>query len=107
VTSTGSRARHRLATPRRPALLPRSANVVAATVGAVLVLGVQERSELPSPRPHPDAGSRAVAALEPVVPAQREGRPAQFAPAPVSASVIAGAHLQGSAPMRALHAVAG
>jgi hypothetical protein len=48
-----------------------------------------------------------VAALEPVVPAQREGRPAQFAPAPVSASVIAGAHLQGSAPMRALHAVAG
>ena len=36
------RGRHRLVEPvRRPSLLPRSAGVVAATVGAVLVLGVQ------------------------------------------------------------------
>ena len=54
------RGRHRLVEPvRRPSLLPRSAGVVAATVGAVLVLGIQSGPAVPAPRPHPDAPERA------------------------------------------------
>ncbi len=77
----------------RPALLPRSAGVVAATVGAVLVLGVQ--SEPAAPSPHPDAPERAASALEPVIPAPREEAAARFrAAGPVTGASIAGAHLQ-------------
>lgn len=100
------RGRHRLAEPvRPPALLPRSATVIAATVGAVIVLGVQERVEMPAPRPHPDAP---VAAYEPVVPAPRDGRPARIDPVPagVTGRAIAGAHTTGSASVGALDAVA-
>jgi hypothetical protein len=109
VSSTDApRGRHRLAverTVRRPALMPRSATVVAATVGAVIVLGVQERVELPAPRPHPGAP---VSALEPVIPAQRDGRPARIDPVPagVTGRAIAGAHAIGSASVGALDAVA-
>lgn len=115
---------------RRPAsLLPRSATVVAVTVGAVLVLGVQERVELPAPRPHPDAPRSDLAgpAFEPVVPAPRDGRPARIASAALSAALnsaalssaaldpvpagvtgraIAGAHATGSASLGVLDAVA-
>jgi hypothetical protein len=109
VTSTDiPRGRHRLAEPvRRPALLPRSVTVVAATVGAVLVLGAQERVELPAPRPHPDAPTQIISALEPVIPAPREERPAEIAPVPagVTGRSIAGAHATGSASVRALDAV--
>jgi hypothetical protein len=85
--------------------MPRSAAVVAATVGAVLVLGVQERVELPAPRPHPDAPAPA---LEPVIPAPRDGRPARIDPVPagVTGRAIAGAHAAGSASVGALNAVA-
>jgi energy-converting hydrogenase Eha subunit F len=115
VTSTDTqRGRHRLAEPvRRPALMPRSVTVVAATVGAVVVLGVQEGSRLPAPRPHPDAPTQTMSALEPVVPAQRSGRPARIdpahvgtVPAGVTGRAIAGAHTSGFAPIRALDAIA-
>jgi hypothetical protein len=109
VTSTAvQRGRHRLAEPvRRPALLPRSMTVVAATVGAVVVMGVQERPGLPAPRPHPDAPASTMSALEPVIPAQRDGRPARIdVPAGVTGSAIAGAHASGVASVRALDAVA-
>jgi hypothetical protein len=110
VTSTATqRGRHRLAEPvRRPALLPRSVTVVAATVGAVVVIGVQERPGLPAPRPHPDAPASTMSALEPVIPAQRDGRPARIdtVPAGVTGSAIAGAHASGAASVRALDAVA-
>jgi hypothetical protein len=113
VTSSDTpRGRHRLAEPvRRPALLPRSASVVAATVGAVLALGAQDRLDVPAPRP-PAAPSPSVAALQPVIPAPREGRPAQIdagwihtVPAGVTGRAIAGAHASASAPMRALDAL--
>jgi len=110
VTSTDiPRGRHRLAEPvRRPALLPRSVTVVAATVGAVIVMGVQQRPELAAPRPHPDAATPTMSALEPVIPAQRDGRPARIDPVPagVTGSAIAGAHATGVASVRALDAVA-
>ena len=110
MTSTDTpRGRHRLAEPvRRPALLPRSLTVVAATVGAVVVLGVQGRMELPAPRPHPDAATPSMSALEPVIPVQRDGRPARVDPVPagVTGRAIAGAHATGSAALSALDAVA-
>lgn len=123
MTSTDtSCGRHRLVRPedprpaRRPAaLLPRSATVVAVTVGAVLVLGVQERIDLPAPRPHPDAPQSDLAgpAFEPVVPAPRDGRPARIdsaaldpVPVGVTGAAIAGAHMTGSASVGALDAVA-
>ena len=89
----------------RPALLPRSLTVVAAAVGAVFALGVDQQVDMPAPRPHPDAPA---AALEPVVPVQRDGRPARIDPVPagVTGRAIAGAHAAGSASMRALDAVA-
>lgn len=91
------RGRHRLVEPvRRPSLLPRSAGVVAATVGAVLVFGVQPDPTVPAPRPHPDAPGRAVSALEPVIPSPREEAAARFRPhaVPVTGASVAGAHLQ-------------
>jgi hypothetical protein len=91
------RGRHRLAEPvRRHSLLPRSAGVVAATVGAVLVFGVQPDPAVPAPRPHPDAPGRAVSALEPVIPSPREEAAARFRPhaVPVTGASVAGAHLQ-------------
>jgi hypothetical protein len=104
VTSTDTpRGRHRRAEPVRfPALLPRSATVVAATVGAVLVLGGQERAPLSAPRPQPDL---AAPVLEPVIP---EPRPARVDPVPagLTGRSIAGAHATGSASVRALDAVA-
>jgi hypothetical protein len=110
VTSTDiPRGRHRLVEPvSRPSLLPRSATVVAATVGAVLVLGVQERLELPAPRSHPDAPAPVRSALEPVIPAPRDGRPARIDPVPagLTGREIAGAHTSGAAAVRALDAVA-
>ena len=110
MTSTDTpRGRHRLAEPvRRPALLPRSMTVVAVTVGAVLTLGAQERAQVPAPRPHPDAPARAMSALEPVIPAPRDGRPARIdaVPAGVTGAAIAGAHATGSASVRALDAIA-
>ncbi len=90
------RGRHRLVEPvRRPSLLPRSAGVVAATVGAVLVLGIQSGPAVPAPRPHPDAPERAASALEPVIPAPREEAAARLrAAGPVTGASVAGAHLQ-------------
>lgn len=92
--------------PRRPSLVPRSVTVIAATVGAVLAVSVDQ--QVPAPRPHPDApGSLAgqnVAgpALEPVVPAQDDGRPARLAalPAGVTGHALAGAHLAGAEAVR-------
>ena len=85
--------------------MPRSATVVAATVGAVLALGVQQRADVPAPRPHPDAP---VAALQPVIPAPRDGRPARIDPVPagVTGAAIAGAHATGAAALSALDAAA-
>ena len=84
---------------RRPSLLPRSAGVVAATVGAVLVLGVQaDPAALPAQRPHPDAPERA-AALEPVIPAPREEARLRSA-GPVTGASVAGAHLQATVRLR-------
>ncbi len=101
MTSTDTRrGRHRRAEPvRLPALLPRSATVVAATVGAVLVLGVQEHGPLSAPRPHPDL---VTPALEPVIPEPR----VDPVPAGLTGRSIAGAHATGSASVRALDAVA-
>ena len=84
---------------RRPSLLPRSAGVVAATVGAVLVLGVQSDPAVPAPRPHPDAPERAASALEPVIPAPREEARMRAA-RPVTGASVAGAHLQGAVRLR-------
>jgi hypothetical protein len=80
--------------------------VVAATVGAVFALGLDHQVEMPAPRPHPDAAP--APALEPVIPVQRDGRPARIDPVPagVTGRAIAGAHTNGSAPVRALDAVA-
>jgi hypothetical protein len=93
--------------------LPRSATVIAATVGAVLALGAQERPHVPAPR-HPDAPAPSVSALQPVIPAPREDRPAQIdagwintVPAGVTGRTIAGAHASGTASMRALDALRG
>lgn len=84
--------RHRLVEPfRRPALLPRSANVVAATVGAVLVLGVQGRADAPAPPPPPEAPQ--LSALQPVV----LGPDPRPAPVTVTGGTIAGAHLSATA----------
>jgi hypothetical protein len=71
----------------------------------VIVMGVQEGADAPAPRPHPDAP---IAALEPVVPAPRDGRPARIDPVPagVTGAAIAGAHATGSASLGALDAVA-
>jgi hypothetical protein len=91
------RGRHRLVEPvRRPSLLPRSAGVVAATVGTVLALGAPSNSSVPAPRPHPDAPERAASALEPVIPAPREEEAARFRAhaGPVTGASVAGAHLQ-------------
>jgi hypothetical protein len=83
--------------------------VVAATVGAVFALGAQEGVEVPAPRPQPDAAAPSVSALQPVIPAPRDGRPARIdpvqiaaVPAGVTGRAIAGAHAIGSAPVRAL-----
>ena len=85
--------------------MPRSTTVVAVTVGVVLSFGLQERLHLPAPRPHPDAPGPA---LEPVIPAPREGQSASFdtVPAGVTGRAIAGAHATGSAAVRALDAAA-
>jgi hypothetical protein len=85
--------------------MPRSMTVVAATVGAVFALGLDHQVDMPAPRPHPDAPAPA---LEPVIPVQRDGRPARIDPVPagVTGRAIAGAHAAGSAPVRALDAVA-
>ena len=92
------RGRHRLVEPvPRPSLLPRSAGVVAATVGAVLALGIQAEP-LPAQRPHPDAPERA-AALEPVIPAPREEARLRAGERVTGASV-AGAHLQATVRLR-------
>jgi hypothetical protein len=105
VTSNGtSRGRHRLPEPvGRPALLPRSAGVVAATVGAVLVLTAQERPTSVAPGLHPDTPG--LSALEPVVLAPRD------APAPVPIGVtgraLASVHLSGAAAVRAAEPYAG
>lgn len=83
--------------------------VVVATVGVVLGLGgTQERADLPAARPHPDAPTRVTSALEPVVPAQRDARPARLPsiPAQATGSAIAGAHATGIASVRALDTVA-
>lgn len=82
--------------------------VVATTVGAVLALGAQERADLPAPRPHPDAPTRVTAALQPVVPAQRDDRPSRIGglPVQVTGRSIAGAHASGFASVRALDVVA-
>jgi hypothetical protein len=96
VGSNGtSRGRHRLADPvGRPALLPRSLNVVSVTVGAVLVLAAQDSPGTPEPRPHWDTPP---SALQPVVLAP-EPRPA---PATVTGKSIAGAHLSATASVHA------
>ena len=87
------RGRHRLVEPvRRPSLLPRSAGVVAATVGAVLALAVQPDLTVPAQRPSPDAPERAASALEPVIPAPREEAAERFRS--VTGASVAGAHLQ-------------
>lgn len=113
MTSTDTpRGRHRLVEPvRRPALLPRSATVIAATVGAVLALGTQERVDVPAPR-HPDAPTPSVSALQPVIPAPREEGRTQIdagwidtVPAGVTGRTIAGAHASGAASLRALDAL--
>jgi hypothetical protein len=80
--------------------------VVAATVGAVFALGLDHQVEMPAPRSHPDAAP--APALEPVIPVQRDGRPARIDPVPagVTGRAIAGAHTNGFAPVRALDAVA-
>ena len=79
--------------------MPRSATVVAATVGAGFALGLDQ--QLPAPRPHPDAPghgdpARDIAgpALEPVIPAQDDGPSARLAALPggVSGRAIAGMH---------------
>jgi hypothetical protein len=96
------RGRHRLVEPvGRPSLLPRSAGVVAATVGAVLVLGIQADPAVPAPRPHPDAPERAAAALQPVIPAPREEAAARLRDGgPITGASVAGAHLQATARLR-------
>ena len=93
VGSNGtSRGRHRLADPvGRPALLPRSLNVVSVTVGAVLVLAAQDDPGTPARRPHPDTPS--LSAFQPVVLAP-EPRPATAA---VTGRAVAGAHLSATA----------
>ena len=85
--------RHRLVEPvRRPSLLPRSAGVVAATVGAVFVLSVQPDAAVPAQRPGPDAPERAASAFEPVIPAPREEAAERLRS--VTGASVAGAHLQ-------------
>ena len=87
------RGRHRLVEPAgRPSLLPRSAGVVAATVGAVLVLAVHPEATVPARRPNPDAPERAASALEPVIPAPREEAAERFRS--LTGASVAGAHLQ-------------
>jgi hypothetical protein len=88
--------------------------VVAATVGAVFALGAPERVEVPAPRPQPDAAAPSVSALQPVIPAPRDGRPARLdpvqvaaVPAGVTGRAIAGAHATGNASVRALDALRG
>lgn len=105
VTSPDTpRGRHRLAVPAaHPALLPRSATVVAVTVGVVLSLGLPGRAQVPAARPHPDAPAPA---LQPVIPAPRDDRAASPVPAGVTGSAIAGAHATGYAAVRALDAAA-
>lgn len=99
-----SRGRHRLVeTARRPALLPRSATVVAATVGVVLGLGAQDEVKKPVPPPSADLP---VSALQPVVPDPRDGR-AEPVPAALHGRAIAGAHPTGSAVVPAPRAVPG
>lgn len=94
------RGRHRLVEPvRRPSLLPRSAGVVAATVGAVLALGMQADPAVPAQRPHPDAPERAASALQPVVPAPREEARLRSLE-PVTGASVAGAHLQATVRIR-------
>ena len=97
VRSNGTaQGRHRLADPvGRPALLPRSLNVMSVTVGAVLVLAAQDDPGTSAPRPHPDAA--ALSALQPVVLAP-DPRPA---PAAVTGQTLAGAHLSATASVHA------
>lgn len=94
----------RRAAGRRPSLVPRSVTVVAATVGAVFVLGVDRESPAPLPHPDaPDAGALTAPALQPVVPAPDEQLPARLAavPAGVTGGDIAGAHTAGFASLPA------
>lgn len=79
--------------------------MISATVGAVLAMGVDQQVLVPTPRPHPASPAPA---LEPVVPVQRDGRPARYDPVPagLTGHAIAGAHAAGSASVRALDAVA-
>jgi hypothetical protein len=116
VTSiAASRGRHRLAERARPAALPRSLNVVAATVGAIVALAAPGRyaeyQNAHPHRPHPDAPtSTTVSALEPVIPipAPRDGRLAdRLAAAPVTGGAIAGTHPRPTAvAVEAVHAAA-
>ncbi len=100
ISSDTPRGRHRLVEDaRRPALAPRSATVVAATVGVVLTMGVQGESELPAPRPQPDDP---VSALQPVVLEPRAGH-ADPVPAALTGRSIAGAHATGFAAVRPDH----
>ncbi len=97
ISSDTPRGRHRLVEDaRRPALMPRSATVVAATVGVVLTMAVQGEAELPAPRPQPDVP---VSALQPVVLEPRAGY-ADPVPAALTGRSIAGAHATGSATVR-------
>ena len=97
ISSDTPRGRHRLVEDaRRPALMPRSATVVAATVGVVLTMGVQGEAELPAPRPQPDVP---VSALQPVVLDPHAGY-ADPVPAARTGRSIAGAHATGSAVAR-------
>ena len=65
--NTTSRPRHRRRDPARPALLPRSASVVAVTVGTVLVLSAESDLAEPAPEPGPTAGAYPLQVL-PMVP---------------------------------------
>lgn len=97
ISSDTPRGRHRLVEGApRPALMPRSATVVAATVGVVLTMAVQGEAELPAPLPQPDMP---VSALQPVVLEPPIGY-ADPVPAAVTGRSIAGAHATGSAVVR-------
>jgi hypothetical protein len=74
--NTTSRPRHRLRETARPALLPRSAGVVAVTVGTVLVLSGEADLDEPA-QPAPTAGSFPLQPV-PMVPDHRDVEPRPF-----------------------------
>src|SRR5690349_4105247 len=96
VTSNAApRGRHRLAERARPAVLPRSLNVVAVTVGAVVALASPGRyAEYRNAHPHADGPtSTSVSALEPVIPIPAPRRPAdRLTVPPVTGDALAAAH---------------